>query len=416
MSKIIELRNKRNTLWEQTKAFLEEHRDSNGLVAADAVEQYDKMAADVKALGDEIKRLEDQMEMDAKLSAPTSAPVHADPKADTRKPARPTATDAYNKAFWDMMRGNNSMEVRDALSVGVNENGGFTVPDEFERQLIQGLEENNIFRTLAHTIHTNSGTRTIPIATDSGSASWIEEGAAIQESDMAFAQETLSAYKLGCMIKVSNELLNDSAFNIAAHIAQRFGVRFGNAEEDAFINGTGPSANPQTTPSQPTGILTSLTASAGNTTEDAVTVHFDNIYKLYYSLKSPYRRKASFLCNETLLLQLMLIKDKNDNYIWKPGLEVGKPDTILGRPIYTSGYMPALTGTAATDAGKKVLLFGDFSYYWIADRQSRTLKRLNELYAVTDQVGFIGTQRVDGKLILPEAMQVMAMGSGGGNG
>ena len=416
MSKIIELRNKRNTLWEQTKAFLEEHRDSNGLVAADAVEQYNKMAADVKALGDEITRLEDQMEMDAKLSAPTSAPVHADPKAGTRKPACPTATDEYNKAFWDMMRGNNSLEVRDALSVGVNENGGFTVPDEFERQLIQGLEENNIFRTLAHTIHTNSGTRTIPIATDSGSASWIEEGAAIQESDMSFAQETLSAYKLGCMIKVSNELLNDSAFNIAAHIAQRFGVRFGNAEEDAFINGTGPSANPQVTPSQPTGILTSLTASAGNTTEDAVTVHFDNIYKLYYSLKSPYRRKASFLCNETLLLQLMLLKDKNDNYIWKPGLEVGKPDTILGRPIFTSGYMPALTGTAGTDAGKKVLLFGDFSYYWIADRQSRTLKRLNELYAVTDQVGFIGTQRVDGKLILPEAMQVMAMGGGNGNG
>ncbi len=416
MSKIIELRNKRNTLWEQTKAFLEQHRDENGLVAADAVEQYDRMAADVKALGDEIKRLEDQMEMDAKLSAPTSAPVHTDPKPDTRKAARPTATDAYNKAFWEMMRGNNSLEVRDALSVGVPSEGGYTVPDEFERQLIQGLEENNIFRTLAHTIHTNSGTRTIPIATDAGSASWIEEGAAIQESDMAFAQETLSAYKLGCMIKVSNELLNDSAFNIAAHIAQRFGVRFGNAEEDAFINGTGPSANPQVTPSQPTGILTSLTASAGNTTEDAVTVHFDNIYKLYYSLKSPYRRKASFLCNETLLLQLMLLKDKNDNYIWKPGLEVGKPDTILGRPIYTSGYMPALTGEAGTDAGKKVLLFGDFNYYWIADRQSRTLKRLNELYAVTDQVGFIGTQRVDGKLILPEAMQVMALGSGNGNG
>ena len=222
---------------------------------------------------------------------------------------------------------------------------------------------------------------------------------------MSFAQETLSAYKLGCMIKVSNELLNDSAFNIAAHIAQRFGVRFGNAEEDAFINGTGPSANPQTTPSQPTGILTSLTPTAGNTTANAQTVHFDNIYKLYYSLKSPYRRKAAFLCNETLLLQLMLIKDKND-------LEVGKPDTILGRPIYTSGYMPAITGNATQDKNKKVLLFGDFSYYWIADRQSRTLKRLNELYAVTDQVGFIGTQRVDGKLILPEAMQVMALGSG----
>ena len=414
MSKIIELRNKRNTLWEQTKAFLEEHRDENGLVEASAVEQYDKMAADVKALGDEIKRLEDQMEMDAKLSAATSVPVHGDPKVGQQKNGKvhPTATAEYNEAFWNMMRGNNSLEIRDALSVGVGENGGYTVPDEFERQLIQGLEENNIFRTLAKTIHTNSGTRTIPIATDSGTASWIEEGAAIQESDMSFAQETLSAYKLGCMIKVSNELLNDSAFNIAAHIAQRFGVRFGNAEEDAFINGTGPSTNPQTTPSMPTGILTSLTPSAGNTTANAQTVHFDNIYKLYYSLKSPYRRKAAFLCNETLLLQLMLLKDGNQNYIWKPGLEVGKPDTILGRPIYTSAYMPAITGNATTDKNKKVLLFGDFSYYWIADRQSRTLKRLNELYAVTDQVGFIGTQRVDGKLILPEAMQVMALGTG----
>ena len=133
MSKIIELRNKRNTLWEQTKAFLEEHRDENGLVAADAVEQYNKMAADVKALGDEITRLEDQMEMDAKLSAATSAPVHADPKASQRKGnVRPTATTEYNDAFWNMMRGNNSLEVRDALSVGVGENGGFTVPDEFE--------------------------------------------------------------------------------------------------------------------------------------------------------------------------------------------------------------------------------------------------------------------------------------------
>ena len=412
MSKILELRNKRNTLWEQTKAFLEEHRDANGLVEASAVEQYEKMANDVKALGDEIKRLEDQMAMDAKLAEATSAPVHADPKGAQRKGMSATATPEYSNAFWNMMRGHSSPEVRDALSVGVDQNGGYTVPDEFERQLIQGLEENNIFRSLAHVMRTNSGSRIIPLATDTGSASWIEEGTAIQESDMTFAQETLSAYKLGCMVKVSNELLNDSAFDIAAYIAQRFGVRFGNAEEDAFINGTGPSANPQTTPSQPTGILTSVTATAGNTTANAETVHFDNIFKLYYSLKSPYRRKASFLCNETLLLQLMLIKDKNDNYIWKPSLDIAKPDTILGRPIYTSSYMPAITGVAAQDKNKKVLLFGDFSYYWIADRTNRTLRRLNELYAVTDQVGFIGTQRVDGKLILPEAMQVMALGTG----
>lgn len=411
MNKILELRNKRNTLWEQTKNYLEEHRDANGLVPAADLEQYDKMTADVKALGDEIKRLEDQMAMDAQLSAPTSAPVQMAP-AQKKGVVNPTATDEYNKAFWDNMRGNVSFEVRNALSVGEATEGGYTVPDEFHRQLIEALEENNIFRSLAHVIRTNSGTRTIPIAADNGKASWVEEGNAIGESDLTFGVTTLSAYKLACAIRVSNELLHDSAFDIAGHIANRFGVRFGNAEEDAFINGKGVSADPTVTPSEPTGILTSL-ATPSVLTENASTISFDDVYKLFYALKGPYRQKAKFLCNETALLQLMLLKDGNGQYIWKPGIEVGKPDTILGHAVYTSTYMPAIEGVPANDAGKKVLLFGDFSYYWIADRTNRTMKRLNELYAMTDQVGFVGTQRVDGKLILPEAMKVLGMGANG---
>ena len=408
MNKIMELRNKRNTLWEQTKSFLEDHRDENGMVEASAVEQYDKMTADVKALGDEIKRLEDQMALDAQLSAATSVPVQNKPGM-AKKAAVPTATEEYSKAFWNNMRGDVSFEVRNALSVGEDTAGGYTVPDEFHRQLVEALEENNIFRSLAHVIRTSSGTRTIPIAADNGKASWVEEGNAISESDLTFSVQTLSAYKLGCLIRVSNELLNDSAFDIGAHIARRFGVRFGNAEEDAFINGKGVSADPSTTPSEPTGILTTLATPSVSTAGG--TISFDDVYKLFYALKGPYRQKAKFLCNETALLQLMLLKDGNDQYIWKPGIEIGKPDTILGHAVYTSTYMPALEGIPASDVGKKVLLFGDFSYYWIADRTNRTMKRLNELYAVNDQVGFIGTQRVDGKLILPEAMKVLGMGT-----
>ena len=118
-----------------------------------------------------------------------------------------------------------------------------------------------------------------------------------------------------------------------------------------------------------------------------------------------YRAKASFLCNEELLLQLMMLKDGQGNYIWRPALDVGKPDTILGRPIYTSGFMPGVA------RGNKVMTFGDYSYYWVADRASRTFRRLNELFASTDQVGFMTTQRVDGKLILPEAVKVLVMGN-----
>lgn len=409
MNKIMELRNKRNNLWEQTKDFLEKNRNENGMVEPAALEQYDKMTSDVKALGDEIKRLEDQMEIDAALSMPTSAPVQMAP-AQKKAVTNPTATDEYNKAFWDSMRGNESLEVRNALSIGTDANGGYTVPDEFHRQLVQALEENNIFRGLAKVIRTNSGTRTIPIAADNGKASWVEEGNAIAESDLTFSVQTLSAYKLGCAIRVSNELLHDSAFDIAGHIAERFGVRFGNAEEDAFINGKGVSSDPTTTPSEPTGILTTL-STPSVTTANSGTITFDDVYKLFYALKAPYRQKAKFLCNETALLQLMLLKDNNGQYIWKPGLEIGKPDTILGHQIYTSTYMPSIEGNTTNDAGKKVLLFGDFSYYWIADRTNRTMRRLNELYAMNDQVAFVGTQRVDGKLILPEAMKVLGMGA-----
>ena len=408
MSTILDLRNKRANLWEQTKSFLEEHRDSNGLVAADAVETYNQMVADVQALGSEIERMENQMQLDAQLSQPTSNPVRTE-----FKPAgnvKPTATDAYNKAFWAMMRGDNSMDVRNALSVGTGSAGGYTVPDEFDKELVKALEENNIFRQIAKVIKTNSGTHKIAIATDSGSASWIDEVGTITDSDPTFAQASLDAYKMGTLVKVSSELLNDSAFDIAGYIAERIGARFGNKEEEGFVKGAGPSSTPGT-PSEPTGILSSVTPGAGNTTADAETLTFDDVYALYYALTSPYRKNAAFLCHETVMLHLMQLKDGNSQYIWKPGMEIGKPDTILNHPIYTSQYMPAITGTAATDAGKKIMLFGDFSYYWIADRGGRQLKRLNELYAVTDQVGFIGTQRVDGKLILSDAFKGMKLGS-----
>ena len=393
MSKIIDLRNKRAALWQETKSFLETHRNENGMVDADSVAQYDRMTADVKALGDEIKRLEDQMELDAQLAAPTSTPVQTKPMAHKEK-VKVTATEEYNAAFWDMMRGRgDSLDVRNALSVSNPEEGGYTVPDEFEKNLIRGLEENNIFRRMAHVIKTSSGTRKIPIANDTLEASWIDEGDPITEGTTAFAQATLSAYKMGKIIRVSNELLNDSAFNIASYIAERFGNAMGRTEEKAFITGDGDK--------KPTGVL--VGAEQGTIAASPTNISFDELFKLYYSLKAPYRSKAAFVCNEDLLLQIMMLKDGQSNYIWKPALDVGKPDTILGHPIYTSGFMPTIA------AGKKVMVFGDFSYYWIADRGERTFKRLNEYYAASDQVGFVTTQRVDGKLILPEAVKYLKM-------
>ena len=400
MNTSLELRGRRNTLWEQTKAFLEEHRGENGLVASDAVEQYDRMAQEVKDLGAEIERLEQQAQVDAQLAAPTSRPVSGKPMIMTEdRAATKTGTKEYTEAFWNMIRNRgNYGEVHNALSVGEDSEGGFTVPDEFERKLVEALEGNNIFRGMATVIRTSSGTRKIPIAEDTGEASWIDEGEEIPESDTTFGQTMLSAYKLGTMIKISNELLNDSAFDLASYIARRFGVRMGNAEERAFITGDGVG--------KPLGLLDDAGAKIGVTAAKTTAISFDEVFQLYYALKAPYRKKAEFLCSEALVLQLMTIKDNNGNYIWKPGLDIGKPDTLLNRPLKTSAFMPEVA------AGNKVMAFGDYSYYWIADRQNRTFRRLNELYARTDQVGFLTTQRVDGKLILPEAVQVLRMKAG----
>ena len=180
---------------------------------------------------------------------------------------------------------------------------------------------------------------------------------------------------------------------VSQHRAFIFYPVFSNAEERAFFTGDGDK--------KPLGILDETGgAELGVTAASQTAITFDEIFDLYYSLKSPYRRNAQFVCNETILLQLMKLKDKNDNYLWKPSLDIAKPDTLLGRPIRTSSFMPGIA------KGERVLLFGDMKNYWVADRQNRTFRRLNELYARTDQVGFLTTQRVDGRLILPESVKV----------
>ena len=107
--------------------------------------------------------------------------------------------------------------------------------------------------------------------------------------------------------------------------------------------------------------------------------------------------------NDSTVKAIRKLKDANGQYLWQAAITAGTPDTILNRPVYTSSFVPEIA------AGSKSVLFGDLGYYWIADRQGRSFKRLNELFATTGQVGFMTTQRVDGKLVLPEAVKVLQM-------
>ncbi|MGN8779165.1 phage major capsid protein [Blautia sp. HCP3S3_C12] len=403
MSKILELREKRAKAWDAAKQFLDAKRGADGMLSEEDTATYDKMEQDVMNLGKEIERLERQAAIDAELSRATSTPLTGKPgakmgKDETEKKGR--ASDEYKGSFWNAMRVKAPMpSVLNALQEGTDSEGGYLVPDEFERTLVEALEEENVFRTLAHVIKTSSGDRKIPVVASKGSASWVDEEGAYQESDDAFSQVSIGAYKLGTMIKVSEELLADSVFDLEAYISKEFARRIGAREEESFFNGDGKG--------KPLGILAATGgAEVGVTAASATAITADEMIDLFYSLKAPYRKNAVWLLNDATVKQIRKLKDSTGQYLWQPSLVAGTPDTILGRPVKTSAFMP----TAA--AGAKTIAFGDFKYYWIADRQGRTFKKLSELYAANGQVGFMGTQRVDGKLILPEAIKVLQQKSG----
>lgn len=393
MSVILELREKRNKLWNTAKEFLDQKRGDDGLVPAEAAAEYDKMETEMIALGKEIERLERQATFDAEMSKPTSAPVHNDPKKD-EPPKTGRASNAYKEDFACALRGRPL--IHNVMSEGVDADGGYLVPIEFERRIVAGLEEANVVRSIAKTI-TTSAERKIPVAATHSAAQWTAENAAYTESDPTFAQKTIDAFKLTDLVKMSIELLQDSMFDLEDYIAGEFARAFGVAEEEAFCVGTGTG--------QPSGIFTANGGTIGVTTSSAAAVTVDNIIDLIYALKSPYRRNASFLMKDVTVSALRKLKDANGAYLWQPSVQAGQPDRLLGYPLYTSPYVPAV------GASTLPIAFGDFSNYWIADRMGRTIQRLNELYAGTGQVGFIATERVDGKVILAEGIQLLQMAS-----
>ena len=398
MNNIHDMRRKRGEIWDRAKAFLGEHQDENGMLSAEDTAQYERMEQEVVDLGHAIERAERADALEREMNAPTASPLASRPEA---RPNQRTgrSSDEYKSAFWTAMRSRGGhFSVQNALQIGTDSEGGYLVPDEYDRTLVETLQEENIFRRLAHVISTESGDRKIPVVASKGTASWIDEEAAYPESDDSFGQVSIGAHKLATMIKISEELLNDSVFDMPSYIAREFARRIGAAEEEAFFTGDGTG--------KPLGVLAATGgAQTGVTTASATAIAMDEVIDLFYSLRSPYRKRAVFLVNDSTVKAIRKLKNGNGDYLWQPSVTVGSPDMLLGRPVYTSAYMPAIA------AGAKSILFGDMGYYWVADREGRSFKRLNELYAATGQVGFLASERVDGKLILPEAVKVLAQKS-----
>lgn len=386
---------KRATAWEAAKTFLDAHQGENGLMSREDSETYDRMEKEVTDYTKEIERLTRQKEIDDELSKPMASPLTERPGAGAEPEKTGRASDAYRKAAIQAMR-TGFHQVSDILQEGVDTDGGYLVPEEWDKRLIDVLNEENIMRGLATKIKT-SGEHKINIAATKPTAAWIEEGGELQFTDAKFGQKILDAHKLHVAIKITEELLYDNAFNLEAYITTQFGKALANAEEDAFLNGDGTG--------KPVGLFHETKGGETAITLTGTKIASDDVLNLIYKLKRPYRQKASFIMNDQTLADLRKLKDNNGAYLWQPSYQAGEPDRLCGYGIHTSAFAPTV------EAGKPVMAFGDYSYYNIGDRGSRSFQPLRELFAGNGMIGYVAKERVDGLLILPEAVQVMKAGA-----
>lgn len=347
--------------------------------------------AEAKVAAQEILKLKDKLDVQLTLEKTEDenffsnfSPLNG---VDMRNKFGGVPGDDYRKNFVNVIRGKFRTNAVNSLRESSLPDGGYLVPSEFHKEIVSALEDENVMRQIGQTISTASSHR-IPIVSTKPAAAWVAEGEEINFSNETFGSVNLEAYKLAVAIKVSNELLADSFYPIEQHLVHEFALAFGRAEEDAFLNGTTALGD---TAKKPTGILPTLATSPSTTiSTQASELAPDDLVNLEFALKRPYRKNAVWLMSDSLLSQIRRMKDSTGRFIWQPSFMDSEPSKLLGYPVYTSAYMPAMT------SGNVIALFGDFKdYFLIGERGQRVFKPLRELYAMSDQTAFLMLERVD---------------------
>jgi len=325
------------------------------------------------------------------------------PVTRTEKLRAERGADEYREAFVTLLRagadGQVDREVRAALQVGTDAEGGYLVPDDFARILIEAEIEFSAVRALATVITTeNNGTVFIPTVDNQGAAALILEEGSYAGTDPTFTQRQLDSYKYGQIVKVSDELVTDSAFDVISVVARLGGKALGTVTGAAYVVGDGTG--------DPNGVATAASAGVTMATGNSTTIDIDGLTDLQHSVVSAYRNRpgAGFLMKDATLAFVRKIKtgiSGDKTTLWQPSVQAGVPDSLLGKPVYTDPNVEALA------ASKKVVLFGDFSEYWIRDIGAPEVKVLNERYADTGQIGIRITQRTDGELADTSAVKAL---------
>jgi len=293
----------------------------------------------------------------------------------------------YTTSFDNYLAGKDLSNTMAAMTEGVDADGGYIVPEAYQATVIAKLNAIGVTRSISSVMSTMSTTN-IPTEGDAPTFGWIDEGADYGETKSTFGQVKLGAYKLGGIIKVSRELLQDTSINFDAYMANQIARGIDKAESPAFATGNGSG--------KPTGYVTSATVGTNSTTAAVAAVTADEIVDIFFDLKAEYRERATWRMNDNTLKAISKLKDTTGNYLLGT-LADGITYVLKGRPVVVDSSM------ADMGAGNKFVVVGDFSYYQIADRGDLSIQRLDELYAGKGLVGFQVTKRVDAKVTISEA-------------
>lgn len=290
----------------------------------------------------------------------------------------------YDHNFWNHIKGSDTARI-ELYAHEEADPGMYQLPAATETEYDKAVTEKSIMRRLATVVSVFRGTGYILAADSDDTAEFVPEGQSIGITDVMddFNQLQVLTYKLAVILKMPSEFVSDAAFNLKGYMVKRLAKSYAAAEDNAFINGSGEH--------EPEGVLR-----GAETGCEASELTFDGIISLFYSVKPEYRENATWLMNDETAQILRTLKDDNGNYLWNQA-----NDTILGRPVSFSRFMPA------AEAGSKPVALGDFSYYWIIRRAPLVVRMLRELFALNGQNGYLTYELIDGRLVRPEAVKVI---------
>lgn len=392
VTQIEELRARRKGLLDEMREIQSGAEAADRDLTAEETQEFERREADFGKITERIEREEKLAGLSVAERGNPVNPATEEVEARGVSADPVENTEIEKRAFEKLLRSKGNMaglakEERAALNVGTPAQGGYTVPKAFERQLIESLREFGVIGQLATHISTSDqGELTVPSVAANSTATWVAEEGPFLDNTGTFGSVTLKAYKAAAISKVSDELLNDSAFDILGWLAKDLGEAIGKLTGAAYATGA---SNSTTTPR---GLVASATAGVTTAVNTGFTAA--ELIDHFHKVDGPYRANSSWIMNDSTAAVIRKFTEAvNGQFLWQPGLQAGTPDVLLGRPVYTD---PSIDGVAAS---KRVAVFGDIAKaYIIRDVEGISMKVLDQLYAANGQVGFRASLRTDGAL------------------